>query len=288
MVLTCRPANHCGKLFIAIFSTNPNEVPKLENHYFQAFSQQTRDYLFSKVKGEPADASPEKLHEFRLLALIRQVRQMALNKYFQMPEAFTVSHSQEDWVQEAFIIMLECRRSYDQRNPFDHYVRFMVSKRLVSMQRKVFSQNPPADRDLYKKVQAYKRKHGCMPTAKELAQETGCNPDEIQQYLENGYGQRLVASEAEALCKNKEVKVGLNPETQYIHHEARQILWECIEALQDKLKLLFIRHEIEAWPFKKLYQRFENQDLSFSTFKRWYREKVYTSVESCVSSRYNY
>lgn len=259
----------------------------MENHYFQAFSQQTQDFLFSKVKGEPADAPPEKLHEFRLLALIRQVHQMALKKYFQMPEAFTASHSQEDWVQEAFIIMLECCQSYDQRGPFDNFARFMVSKRLVSMQRKVFSQNPPADRDLYKKVQAYKRKHGCIPTAKELAQETGCDLDVIQQYLENGYGQRLVAGEAERVCKNKDVKVGLNPEAQYIHHEARHILWECIEALQAKMKLLFIRHEIEVWPFKKLYQRFDNQDLSFSTFKRWYRDNVYVSVESCVSSHYN-
>jgi len=213
---------------------------------------------------------------------------MAVTKFYQMPESFATSHTMDDWIQEALIIMFQCCQSYDGRGPFDHYVRFMVSRRLVSMQRKVFSENPPADRDLYKKVQAYKRKKGRLPKAEELAEETGFDKAAIQKYLESGYGQRTVTTGVETVCQNKAVKAGLSPETQYMHHEARKILRDCIEKLQPEMKMMFIRHEFDELSFKKLYRQLNINDPSFSTFKRWYKKNVYESVENCVSSQYEF
>ncbi len=260
----------------------------MEESYFQVFSEQTKDFIFSKVGDEPTGVTEEKLRNFRLLALIRQVRKMAIKKFYQMPESFATSHTMDDWIQEALIIMFQCCQSYDRRGPFDHFVRFMVSKRLISMQRKVFSENPPADRDLYKKVQAYKRKNKRLPTADELAQETGFDKAAIQKYLESGYGQRTVTTGVETICQNKDVKAGLSPETQFIHHEARKILRDCIENLQPEMKMMFIRHEFDELSFRKLYKRLQIKKPGFSTFKRWYKDNVYADVENCVSSQYKF
>jgi RNA polymerase sigma factor (sigma-70 family) len=211
---------------------------------------------------------------------------MAIKKFYQMPESFATSHTMDGWIQDALIIMFQCCQSYDGRGPFDHYVRFLVSRRLVSMQRKVFSENPPADRDLYKKVQAYKRKNKRLPKAEELAEETGFDKADIKKYLETGYGQRMVTTESETVCQNKAVKAGLSPETQFIHHEARKILRDCIEKLQPEMKMMFIRHEFDELSFKKLYEQLKIKKHSFSTFKRQYKKNVYESVENCVSSQY--
>ena len=260
----------------------------MEDSYFQSFSDLTKDFILSKIDDEPAEVTQEELRKFRLSALIRQVRKMAIKKFYQMPESFATSHTMDDWIQEALIIMFQCCQSYDRRGPFDHFVRFMVSKRLVSMQRKVFSGNPPADRDLYKKVQAYKRKNKRLPTADELALETGFDKDAIEKYLESGYGQRTVTTDSEKACQNKDVKVGLSPETQFIHHEARKILRDCIEKLQPEMKMMFIRHEFDELSFKKLYKQLKIKKPGFSTFKRWYKDNVYADVEDCVSSQYEF
>jgi len=262
----------------------------MEERYFQAFTSQTKDFIFSRVENEPENITGDKLRNFRLLALIRQVRKMAVKKFYQMPESFTAAHAMEDWIQEAMLIMFQCCQSCDRRRPFDHYVRFMVSKRLVSLQRKVFSENPPANRDIYKKVQAFKLKNKRLPTAEELAKETGIDKARIQEYLEGGAGQRVVTAlteETEAVSQTKDVKIGLSPETQYMHHEARKILRDCIEKLQPEAKMLFIRHEFDEQPFRKLFQQFNINTTGFSTFKRRYRQNVYTAVEDCVSSQYD-
>jgi len=246
----------------------------MEENYFQAFSDLTKDFIFSKVEDEPTSATLAELHKYRLLALVRQVRNMAVTTFYQMPGFFAASHAQDDWIQEAVIIMFQCCQSYDRRGPFDHFVRFMVSRRLVSMQRKVFSENPPADRDLFKMVQAYKRKNKRLPTADELALETGFDKAAIKKYLESGYGQRTVTTGVETVCQNKAVKVGLSPEKQYMHHEARKILRDCIEKLQPEMKMMFIRHEFDELSFRQLYKQLKMSEPGFSTFKRWYKDNV--------------
>jgi DNA-directed RNA polymerase specialized sigma subunit len=137
-------------------------------------------------------------------------------------------------------------------------------------------------------VQAYKRKNKRLPKAEELAEETEFDKADIKKYLETGYGQRMVTTESETVCQNKAVKAGLSPETQFIHHEARKILWDCIEKLQPKMKMMFIRHEFDELSFKKLYRQLNINDSSFSTFKRRYKKNVYESVENCVSSQYEF
>ncbi len=250
---------------------------------------------------------------------------MAVNKFYQTPDSFRTTHTMDDWIQEAMIILFDLCSSYDsEKGPFDNYARFIISKRLISMQRDIFRKNPPVNEDLRKIAVSLKRENSREPSVKELSDITGRSENEIREFMETGVGKRVFAKENEGVHEKKEVKIGMTPEEQYIRLEARKILWDCVEKLEPGskllfvrhelqdvslenlydnlnlsetiektdhgLKLLFLRHEFEGASFENLYENPEIREIfgaeSLRTFKRRYRDKVYQLVYDCVKARY--
>jgi len=257
---------------------------------FILLAQKTEKFTFSKVSGEPADISGERLRLFRLKELLAQVRKMGIRKYYQMPESFRISKTMDDWIQDAMIILCSLLDEYDpQKGPFSNYARFIVSRRLTDIQRSLFRKNPLVDEDLRKVALCWKRENGREPTAKELAEFTGRSESEIQEFLEKGGRERVFIREKENM-DTADVRPGASPEQLYIQKEFRQILWECIEKLDTDLKMLFMRREFEGFSFQKLWDDLENREIldssSEKTFQRRYRERIYDSVQDCVQARY--
>ncbi|MCP4112577.1 MAG: sigma-70 family RNA polymerase sigma factor [Desulfobacteraceae bacterium] len=77
-------------------------------------------------------------------------------------------------------------------------------------------------------------------------------------------------------------------EEEYIQKESFRILWDCIEKLEKKLKMLFKSHEVDGVSFKKLFPKYKKilNSESLSTFQRSYKEKVFNPVQDCVLRRY--
>ncbi|BBO89676.1 sigma-70 domain-containing protein [Desulfosarcina ovata] len=275
-------------------------------NFFETFWSLTKGFSLSRADGEPDNGTTIEVRRYRLLTLIKQVRRMAIRKFYQMPDSFTASHELDDWIQEAFIIMFECCEAYDHRGPFDHHVRFMVSRRLTSLQRKIFRENPPANRTLFKIVHELKQDLGREPTASEIAEHTGRPVKEIEGMIVEGFNLRMVISGVDIdshISKNQESllsgqqdepinsaqvegRAGISPENQVIRQEARRILMKCIEKLLPEARLLFIRHEFEGISFGKIYKKLSTKNVSIATFKRRYQSDVYNPVKVCVTSQY--
>lgn len=275
----------------------------MPEQYFQTFLQLTETFTFSDHE------NPDSRKE-QLLELIQQVYRMAKRKFYQMPHSFTASHEENDWIQEAVITMFECCKKYDKKRPFDHYVRFMVSRRLTDLQRRIFRTNPPTNRALFKITQELKRDLGREPHAKELAEHTGRPLEEINSFFSQGVGERMILTGLDMdletnqgtenpIPEDRELdsygsmsanitdpKLNVTAEVQYIHHEARMILWRCIESLIPERKTLFIQHEIKGISFANLFKSRSYLNISFATFKRRYQTDVYDAVEQCVTSHY--
>jgi RNA polymerase sigma factor (sigma-70 family) len=279
-------------------------------HYFEAFRSLVEGFTLSPVSGEPEEGTEDEIRRYRLLSLIKQVRSMAMRKFYSMPAPFAVNHEMDDWIQEAAIIMFQCCESYDHRGPFDYYVRFMVSRRLISLQRKIFRENPASNQALLKIIQDLKLDLKREPTPDEVAEHTGRPLEEIEPQMAQGFGLRLVVRgedlKGQALedhdsltdldreagvqhsKKNDpiEAKPGISAEIQYCQQEARRILRWCLEQLAPEAKLQFIRHEFNRVSFRKLNQRLAITGMSLATFKRRYQSEIYEPVKSCVESRY--
>ncbi|BBO84861.1 hypothetical protein DSCO28_54270 [Desulfosarcina ovata subsp. sediminis] len=274
--------------------------------YFETFWSLTKVFSMSQADGEPDNSTAIEVRRYRLLALIKQVRRMAIRKFYQMPDFFTASHELDDWIQEAFIIMFECCEDYDHRGPFDHHVRFMVSRRLISLQRKIFRENPPVNSTLFKIVQELKQGLKREPTADEIAEHIGRPVKEIETMMADGFNLRMVVDGVDIggrISNNPESslsysidkpidsgpaesRAGISAESQMIRQEARRILMNCIEKLLPESRLLFIRHEFEGISFGKIYKRLTIKNISLATFKRRYQSDVFNPVKECVISQY--
>ncbi|NJL60302.1 MAG: hypothetical protein HC887_12385 [Desulfobacteraceae bacterium] len=134
---------------------------------------------------------------------------MAVKKYYQMPAGFRLNHTKDHWIQDAMIIFWNLCLNYDpKQGAFDHYVRFMMPRRLTSIQRDIFRENPKTDE----------------------------NP-------ENPVKERMFISGDDDMAEKRESEESISVEAQYINEEARKILWECIEKLEPISGQLFMRHE---------------------------------------------
>lgn len=256
--------------------------------------EKTRHYLLSPVPNEPISASEAEMRRFRLKALIDQVAKMAHAKYRRMPESFREEHTLSDWVQDAMILLCNAVDDYSPgETPFSNYVRFIVSRRLTSIQRDLYRKNPPLDEELRKIVLDLKRENGRTPTPEEVSELTGRNEASVRKFLEEGVGQRLFTREEGLQDRTSEATPGLSPERHYIQKETRFVLWDCIRKLNALDKILFVRHEFYGVSFRELHEIFGNkimgnkkgQAKSDSSFKRMYHG-ISDSVRDCVRKWY--
>lgn len=252
-------------------------------------AKKTKNFPFSGTVGEASSGSQEEIRLSRLEMLVNQVRKMALQKHFQMPDSFRTERTADDWIQEAMIMLYNLCSDYDpERGNFDNYARFIIPRRLTSIQRDIFRKNPPLTEALRKIAVSLKREKGRDPTLEELSDFTGRSISEIRDFMEYGTGKRIFATENEAAHEKKDVKVGMTPEEQYIKLEERRILWDCVDQLDPESKLLFIRHHIEGSSFEKLLENPGIRKIfrSLSTLKRKYRENIFNVLRDCVQRQY--
>lgn len=214
---------------------------------------------------------------------------MAKKKSIQMHESY---RTKDDWIQDALIILYNSCESYEPgKGAFNNFARFMVSRRLISIQRDLYRKNPPVNDDLRKVFLSLKREKGRKPTAEELMEVTGLSREQIEKFMDSGFGERMFTRAKDDVLE-KHVKTGMSPEEQYIRLEARKILGDCIEKLEPEIKLLFKLHEYENISFQKLFDdvKFRNILLkkagSLKTFQRRYEEDVYSPVRHCVDVHY--
>ncbi len=253
---------------------------------YEHLIEQTEDIPLEPVPGEPAEGDSGELRAYRIKALLKQVRKMALKRFFQMPESFRKVSTQEDWIQEAMILFCQLSKHYDKdKGSFENYVRFMISRRLVSIQRTLFRKNPPVDEELLKLAASIKREKGKTPSTEDLADLTGRSEASVRSALEAGGGPRIFTEMPEGGAAPKDVKIGVSPEDQYIRHETRKVLWGCINRLDPLSKLLFVRHEFYEVSLRELYRKFPFSTESQSTFQRTYKRSIYGRVQRCVQSR---
>lgn len=260
---------------------------EMEQSYYQYFLTRTKEYIFSGEENDSRDRIDIGQQKEKLKALMKQVSKMAVRSYYQIPKSVSVVYPKEDWIQFAMIKFLECCDTYDHQRPFDHYVRFTLSRRLIDRQRKIFGENPPIQKDLHQQYKALKRQKGSPPSVKELMDYTNRSEKEIRTFLEDGFGNRMFIRNADTINRNAEAVADGSPEKQYIDKETRLILWDCINLLESELKHFFVRHEMEGVSFKKLYSQPYLKKKSLATFKRWYKTNVYNPVKNCVELQYS-
>jgi DNA-directed RNA polymerase specialized sigma24 family protein len=150
------------------------------------------------------------------------------------------------------ITMFECSESYDRKRPFDHYVRFIVKRRLEDQRRKLYRQNPKVIDD---KTDA--------PSG----------------------GKRLFSEISESIQRKAESATTIEPERHYLMKEAQRILLNCFHRLGKTEQMLFAKHELENVSFKKLFKLMPAYNKSFATFKRWYTSEIFDRVRLCVKSQ---
>jgi RNA polymerase sigma factor (sigma-70 family) len=226
--------------------------------YFKYFEERTKDYVVGSTD----------LHPKRVKSLLTQVRKMAIKKYFQTPKRMEPFFSKEDWIQTAMITLFECCETYDGKQPFDNYARFMVSRRLTDKQRELYRRNPSESES---KVDSEPNK------------PVDSRDDDPPAPM--GHCHRPITEAIEEDRQYKDDSGACCPETSYIMEESRRTLLDCIDKLDAKSKALFVRHEMEEVSFQDLYHRFRIVQMAFSSFKRWYKDHVFDFVKKCVNDR---
>lgn len=232
---------------------------RMTDGYFHYFEERTRGYAFNSKEA----------HFKRVQELLTQVRKMAIKKYFQTPKRMETVFPKEDWIQTAMITLFECCESYDGRQPFDHYARFMVSRRLTDRQRELYRKNPTE-----------------LEGDKERTAPSHIEAEAYDRAEPSGHCRRPVTEVLMDQHPPKDASDASSPETAYMMEESRRTLLDCIEKLDNEARVLFVCHEMEEDSFQVLFDRFHiGKEMAFSSFKRWYKDQVFESVKNCVTNR---
>jgi RNA polymerase sigma factor (sigma-70 family) len=259
---------------------------KMEEQFFQYFRTATAGFVFSqKQKDIPAHITGDD-HEREVRMLITQVRRMAVKKSLQMPASFAGEFDRNDWIQLAMITMFHCCEKYDRQRPFDNYVRFMVSRRLVDKQRALFRKNPPVDRDVLRIYKELGQSMGDEQALQLLAEESGRSKEELKSIVAQGVGNRVFTQETEQSQRTAATAAASSPEMEAESSQDVSNLWHCVDRLSQRARALFIQHEMEEQSFKKIFAH-AGCSKSFATFKRWYSADVFDRVKKCVQACYN-
>ena len=256
----------------------------MENKFFNYFYEATSGFVFSSRQKHIPDYIQGDAHAREIKWLMRDVRKMAIKKSFQLPELFAANFDRDDWVQLAVIIMFQCCEKYDGKRPFDHFVRFMVSRRLQDQHRSLMRKNPPTDGEVLLLYGEIKKTKGDRKALQVLADKTGRSIEQLREIISSGVGQRIFTAESQETIAMASAPESLTPARQAESNELQDILFDCIDKLEDREKSLFLRHEMEGVSLKNLFSG-SCYTYSFATFKRKYKSDIFEKVQRCVTSR---
>lgn len=272
------------------------------NEVVQVLIEKTKSFQFSEMMTE-TDANNEKqVSAVGMKLLVKRIIYIAQKKYYQIPESSRAEYSVDDWIQEAMVLL--CGDAVDTYDPektryFDVFAKTHVNQRLIDFQRSVFRQNPCVDED-FKKLVISKRKELKKETGTEPAKEaladaleeiTDRSREDIMDKIETGVNERLLVKDGDTVPK-KDVKKKGSPEDQYIRAEMRRILWNCINKLEPKHKVIFVRHEyynvsLNSFFKSAIFSSYFGPDVtSYKSYQRRYNDLIFNSVRDCVRMNY--
>ncbi len=257
---------------------------------FTDLCRRTKDYPFSKAPGEPENVSDHELRRFRLKALIYSVRAMAVKKFYEMPEGYRSSFPQELWIQEAYRILLELAASYNEDSgpSFNQYVGFLTPRRLIDVQRSVFRENPPVEKDMRRLTSLLRRDLGRQPTATELSHFTGVSIEEAQRYLDEGSLTRVFQTESDGLeidnfSEGDADRPESSPEEFYLRKELLLVIGECLDGLDWYEKYIIMQFYFE----EKSYKEISAMTLDSTEAIRNRCKRALPELFKCVRKRYD-
>lgn len=262
---------------------------------FSLLAEVTKDFPFASGKGEPRDLSVEEMRLFRLRRLVTTARRLAMEKFREMPEVFHGVHTENDWIQDAFAILVEESLRYAPREgyAYDAYLAyFLLPRRLTSLQRALFRKNPPVGEALRRAVHIlekghrHKGPHG-RPTEEEIADFTGVSVEEAAQFLETGPGPRIFqhAGEDFDLENRSEEDAGRPtscPENACLQKESMTIVLECLDILKPFDRWLVMQHVMDGVSFTKLAELTGKTPEAVRNRCR----RGLKRVRECIESRY--
>ena len=191
---------------------------------------------------------------FRLKAVVAKVKTLGGKTFYHTPIDLRRYHGQEEWIQDAMIILLEQAGQFDPKRSgsFTRFIVVRVKQRLLDIQRA-----------LYRKYAS----DNSEQNAQNLSQQI--NRDE-----------KLTELADESADSQ---------ETQYLEQEQWKRIWNCIERLPISHKLLFVLHEFDEVAFQELFEKFSDllESRSQSTFQRRYHQRIFLAVQACVQKQYH-
>jgi RNA polymerase sigma factor (sigma-70 family) len=257
---------------------------------FNKLSETTGSFKFSEIKGEPEEATQTERHRLRLLGLITRVRGMAKKRFRQMPEDFRAVHAEEDWIQEAMIILITESLKYKPKEGYyyDKYILNLINWRLTDIQRSIFRENPPLDQDLRRLIASMRRELKREPSPEEISDLTGISLEDSRRILHEGVGStRLIARESTVIDLNEwsEEKVGrtnCSPEDACMQKEFRLIVIECLSGIRPYDRYVVIQ---------RYFARLSYSDISKIILEavettRTHCRRAFVHLRDCVLSRY--
>ena len=257
---------------------------------FNSLLKITENFRFSEIKGEPLEATPAERKRLKLLALITSTRKTAKKKFRQMPADFRAVHAEDDWIQEAMVILISESLKYSPKEGYcyDNYMLSIIDWRLTDQQRSIFRENPPLDEDLRKYIVSMRRELKREPTPEEISERTGVSLEYIRRVLCDGVGAtRLIVRESVGRDLNKlsEEDAGSgqsSPEDALLQKELREIIMECLSLLRS-----YDRYVVT----KRYFERLSYSDLSQIILEavettRTHCRRAFGRLRDCVLGRY--
>ena len=257
---------------------------------FNKLSEITRSFTFSEIKEEPEEATQAERHRLRLLALITTARKMAKRRFRQMPEDFRAVHAEEDWIQEAMLILIteSCKYKPKEGYYYDKYILSIIRWRLTDLQRFIFSENPPFDDDIRNLIRSKARELKREPSPEEISDLTGVSLEDIHRILHEGVSHtRRVARENATIDLNEwsEEQAGRSassPEDACLQKEFRVIVIECLSGMKSYDRYVVIQ---------RYFARLSYPDISKIVLEavettRTHCRRAFVHLRDCVLSRY--
>jgi len=257
---------------------------------FKLLLEKTEAFPFSKLKGEPLDASDEELRHFRLIDLVSRARKLAIRKYNEMPLSFRAARSQDEWISDAMTILCMESAKYKIKEGYyynDYMAFFILPKRLTDIQRSMYRANPPVDEELRQIVSNMKHQLKRAPTAEEIADFTGISERRAQDFLDVGVGVRICVSRGEIddpdrWSEAEDYSTIASPLQICLRREFRRIVLGCIRKLTRKERHVIVRTYFFDKSIADIAKRLSEK---YATVKTRHRRAV-SSLKECVQDRY--
>ncbi len=247
---------------------------------FEELKQLTREFPFCADRDDEKDpektkASPEVIHEYRLKKLIVKVRLQAIKKYRQSPEWMRNFFTEEDWIQEAFLLLYQPSGHDGKMHYYNIFILTRIPKRLTGIQERIYHLNPlldPASNTLLANfIDKFKKEKRRSPTISEIAEELGKDEPEAERLM--NYNEQRTFSNVQDLGAVIEPAGAslFTPEKQLIIFEERRILLNCLMKLSRQERIIIIQ--------KFFYNRSVSEIAAFL-------KKSVEAVKSLIKRRY--